>query len=229
MEPQDIDAANQANNTTFTLEFRVDSPKKVPIHISNATANTFWGFGAVNFPGCGPAAGEIYTCRGITIRLPVGSRSGEVDPALPATVEWTGSDTPQGSINFTLNIGDGTFSRNYIVKFVQSGEPAPPPPPPPPFSIDPVQSTVVGGRIVNGRLPVLVILVAPDGKAVTGAASAFKVVSSTVRLNGVTENQNGEYTLILRGNFDRFGRIECSDVLLFGGIFKTLDPGPHPR
>ena len=232
VDPQDIDAANQANNTVFTFEFRAGSPKTVSIHSTNSTANTFWGFGAVNFPGCGPAAGEIYTCRGITIRLPVGSRSNPVDPALGATVEWAGTDPPLGPITFTLSIGDGTFSRTYVIKFAQSSGGTPPPPPPPPTpappTIDPDRSTVSGGRIRNGRLPVLVTPITTEGKAVNGAARAFKVVASTVRLSGVTDNQDGSYTLTLTGNFNGFGRIQCFNTPLFGGVFKTLDPGPFP-
>jgi hypothetical protein len=230
-EPQDIDAANKANNTPFTFEFRAGSPKKVAIHLINSGANTFWGFGAVNFPGCGPAAGETYTCQGITLRLPVGSRSNAVDPGLPATVEWSGTNPPPTPINFTLLVGNETVSRTYIIKFGPSSPPPPPPPPTP--NIDPAQSTVTGGRIIgtiqNGRMDVLVQLVTPNGEAVKGVARGFKVVASTVRLGSVVDNQDGSYTLTLRGNFNASGRIQCFSVPLFAGQFKTLDPGPFPR
>lgn len=232
VEPQDIDAANQANNTAFTFEFRADSPKTVEIHVANSIGNTFWNFSAVNFPGCGPAAGEVYTCRGITIRLPVGSRSNPVDPALGATIVWAGTDPPPGPITFTLSIGDGTFSRTYVIKFGPSsgGPPTPPPPLTPPApSVDPNQSTVVGGRIKNGRLLVLITPVTTQGKAVHGAARAFTVSATNVRLAGVADNQNGSYTLTLLGNFNGSGRIQCFGVPLFAGIFKTLDEGPFPR
>ncbi|MBD2700761.1 VWA domain-containing protein [Spirosoma sp. BT702] len=119
VDPQDIDAANQANNTAFTLQFIIGQPKTIQIHIANPGANTFWGFGSVNFPGCGPAGGEIYTCQGITLRLPANSTTTPVSPTLPATVEWTGASPPLGVVNFTLIIGDGTFSRTYTLEFRQ--------------------------------------------------------------------------------------------------------------
>ena len=119
VNPQDIDAANQVNNTTFTIKFVIGTASSVPIHIANPTTNVFWGFGAVTFPGCGPASGETYTCQGVTLTLPATSTSTEVSPTLPATVSWTGMNPPMGAINFTLNIGDGTFHRTYTIEFSQ--------------------------------------------------------------------------------------------------------------
>lgn len=116
VEPQDIDATNQALNTTHTLSFIVGQPQTLEIHISSPTGNVFWGFGAVNFPGCGPASGETYTCGGITISLPPTSTSTEVSPALPATVIWSGASPVPGA-SFRLNIGDGSFNRTYTIEF----------------------------------------------------------------------------------------------------------------
>jgi hypothetical protein len=121
VEPQDIDAANQANNTAITLQFIIGQPKTIQIHIANSAANTFWGFGTVSFPAaCGSAAGETYTCQGITLRLPTGSTTTPQPPTLPATVEWSGASPPLGAVNFTLNIGDGSFNRTYTLVFRQS-------------------------------------------------------------------------------------------------------------
>ena len=120
VDPQDIDATNQANNTALTIQFIIGQPKTVQIHIANPGGNTFWGFGTVTFPAaCGSAAGETYTCQGITLRLPTGSTTAPVSPALPATVEWTGASPPLGAVNFTLNIGDGSFHRTYTLEFRQ--------------------------------------------------------------------------------------------------------------
>ena len=116
VEPQDIDAANQALNTTHTLSFIEGQPLTVEIHISSPTGNVFWGFGAVNFPGCGPASGETYTCGGITIALPPTSTSTEVSPTLAATVTWSGASPVVGA-SFRLTIGDGTFNRTYTIEF----------------------------------------------------------------------------------------------------------------